>query len=458
MTREFDAIIVGAGQAGPSLAARLTAAGMNVALVERGLVGGTCVNTGCTPTKTLVASAYAAHMARRAAEYGVVVDGPVRVDMKAVKARMATVVNGSRGGLEATLAGLPRFTLYRGHARFEAARELQVDGETITAQRVFLNTGARPAIPPIRGVDRVPYLTSSSLVELEELPRHLVIIGGSYVGLEFAQMYRRFGSEVTVVEMKASLIPREDVDISDAVRAILEAERIDVRLEAECIGFEQSGLSEIRVRLDCREGAREVAGTHALLAVGRKPNTDDLGCEKAGIDVDARGYIVVDDALRTSAPGVWALGECNGRGAFTHTAYDDFEVAAAEVLGGTPRKLSDRITAYALYIDPPLGRAGLTEGEARKTSGHVLVGTRPMTRVSRAIEKGETRGFMKVIVDGESQQILGAAVLGPGGDEAIHCVLDAMYAKTAYTTLARAVHIHPTVAELIPTVLSELHS
>ena len=458
MSREFDAIIVGAGQAGPPLAARLTAAGMKVALVERELVGGTCVNTGCTPTKTLIASAHAARMARRAADYGVMLEGPVRIDMRAVKARMASVVHSFHAGLEAQLGGLPHFTLYRGHARFEAPRELRVNGETITAPRIFLNVGARPAVPPIRGVERASPLTSSSLLALEELPRHLVIVGGSYVGLEFAQMYRRFGSDVTVIEMKPHLISREDPEVSDAVRAVLENEGISVRASAECIGFEESGRSEVRVRLDCTEGAREVVGTHTLLAVGRRPNTDDLGLDGAGVELDARGYIVVDDALRTSAQGIWALGDCNGRGAFTHTAYDDFEIAASHVLGDGSRKLSDRITAYALYIDPPLGRVGLSEREARKKSKHVLVGTRPMTRVSRAIEKGETQGLMKIVVDGDSRQILGAAILGPGGDEAIHSVVDTMYAKAPYSTLARAVHIHPTVAELIPTLLGELEA
>jgi pyruvate/2-oxoglutarate dehydrogenase complex dihydrolipoamide dehydrogenase (E3) component len=456
MSREFDAIIVGAGQAGPPLAVRLTAAGMKVALVERALVGGTCVNTGCTPTKTLIASAHAARMARRAAEYGVALDGPIRVDMQVVKARMGSVVTRFREGLEGQLAGLPGFTLYRGHARFESPRVLRVNREAISAPRIFLNTGARPAIPKIPGVERVPYLTSSSLLGLDALPRHLVIVGGSYVGLEFAQMYRRFGSDVTVIEKSAHLASREDPDMSDAVRAMLEDEGIRVRVSAECIGFEEGDRSAVRVRLDCREGAREVVGTHALLAVGRRPNTDDLGLDRAGVAVDARGYIGVDDALQTSAPGIWALGDCNGRGAFTHTAYDDFEIAASHVLGDGSRKLSDRIVAYALYTDPPLGRVGLSEREARKTAARVLVGTRPMTRVSRAIEKGETQGFMKIVVDGDSRQILGAAILGPGGDEAIHCVIDMMYAKAPYPTLARAVHIHPTVAELLPTVLGEL--
>jgi pyruvate/2-oxoglutarate dehydrogenase complex dihydrolipoamide dehydrogenase (E3) component len=455
MSRSFDAIIVGAGQAGPPLAARLTAAGMSVALVERKLVGGTCVNTGCTPTKALVASAHAAHMARRAAEYGVRIEGPVRVDMKAAKARADQIARSSREGLEGMLASLPRFTLFRGHALFESARELRVGSQIISAERIVLNTGGRAAVPPIPGLERVPYLTNSSLLALEELPRHLVIVGGSYVGLEFAQIFRRFGSEVTVVEKGPQLMKREDPDVAESVRGILEKEGIAQRLSAECIQLGGGG-TEISVGLDCLEGERQVVGSHLLMAVGRRPNTDDLGLDRAGIATDARGYITVDDHLQTNIPGIWALGDCNGKGAFTHTAYNDYEVLAANWLGDGTRKVSDRITAYALYTDPPLGRAGMTELEARKTGKRVLVGRRPMTRVGRAIEKGETQGFMKIMVDGESRRILGASILGTGGDEAIHCVLDTMYANAPYETLQRAMHIHPTVAELIPTVLGDL--
>ena len=455
MAQTFDAIIVGAGQAGPSLAGRLTDAGMKVALVERKLFGGTCVNTGCTPTKTLVASAYAAHLARRSAEYGVVLGGSVDVDMKKVKLRQDTVVRASREGLEAWLGSMRNCVVYRGHARFESSRQVRVDDELLTAERIFINVGGRANVPDLPGVGQVSYLTNTSLLQLDTLPRHLVIVGGSYVGLEFAQIYRRFGSEVSVVEMADRLIQREDPEVSAGVRQILAAEGIQIRLDAECIRFEARG-PEVCVHVACRSGEPQLVGSHVLLAVGRRPNTDDLGLETAGVEMDKRGYIVVDDQLRTSAQGIWALGDCNGRGAFTHTAYNDFEIVAANLLDHERRGVTDRIPAYALYTDPPLGRVGLTEVEARAAGKRVLVGFRPMTKVQRAVEKGETQGFMKILVDAETDLILGAAILGTGGDEAIHGILDAMYARAPYTTVQHAVHIHPTVSELIPTVLGEL--
>jgi pyruvate/2-oxoglutarate dehydrogenase complex dihydrolipoamide dehydrogenase (E3) component len=455
MSRTFDAIIIGAGQAGPSMAGRLTAAGMKVALVERKLFGGTCVNTGCTPTKTLVASAYAAHLARHASEYGVTVGGSVGVDMKAVKARKDKVTEASRSGVESWLDGMDNCTVYRGHARFESPSEIRVGDELLSAPRIFINVGARAAVPDMPGIDRVKYLTNSSIMDLDVLPRHLVIVGGSYVGLEFAQMYRRFGSEVTVVEKGPRLIQKEDQDVSGAIKDILEKEGVTVRLKAECISFEPHG-DDVGVGVDCQSGDPKVVGSHVLLAVGRKPNTDDLGLDKAGVKTDERGYITVDDQLGTNVPGIWALGECNGKGPFTHTSYNDFEIAAANLLDGDQRRVSDRILAYALYIDPPLGRAGMTDAAVREAGRKAMVGMRPMTRASRAVEKGETQGFMKIVVDAESEEILGAAILGVGGDEAIHCVLDTMYAKAPYTTLQRAMHIHPTVAELIPTILGEL--
>ena len=454
MTISYDAIIIGAGQAGPPLAGRLTEAGMKVALFERKLFGGTCVNTGCIPTKTLVASAYAAHLARRARDYGVST-GAVAVDMKAVKARKDMVSGQARNGVESWLEGMERCTLYRGRARFVSPHEIQVGTDRITAKQIFINVGGRALVPNLPGIDRVTTLTNTSILELDTLPQHLVIVGGSYVGLEFAQMYRRFGAQVTVVEMAPRLIAREDEDVSAAVKEILEAEGIAVRLNAECIRFEPQG-AEIAVGVECASGPPEVAGSHVLLAVGRRPNTDDLGLDKAGVETDARGYITVDDELRTSAPGIWALGDCNGRGAFTHTAYNDFEIVAANLLDGKRRRVSDRILGYALYIDPPLGRAGMTEAQARATGRPLLVGRRPMTRVGRAIEKGETLGFMMAIADAGTQQILGAAILGTGGDEAIHGILDAMNARVPYTVLQWAVPIHPTVSELIPTLLGDM--
>ena len=455
MPGHFDAIVVGAGQAGPSLAGRLAAAGMTVAVIERKLFGGTCVNTGCTPTKTLVASAQAARTARRGADYGVVIDGAVRIDMAAVQRRKEAVVKASRDGVESWLRSMDRCTVIEGHARFIAPNTLQVGDERLTADRFFLNVGGRALIPDMPGKDAVPLLTNTELLELDVLPRHLVVVGGSYVGLEFAQIFRRFGAAVTVVEKGPRLIAREDEDVSATMMEILENEGIAVRIGAECIHFAPHD-DGIAVGVDCTSGEPEVIGSHVLLAVGRRPNTDELGLDAAGVNIDARGYIAVDDELRTNVPSIWALGDCNGRGAFTHTAYNDFEIVAANLLDGESRKVSDRVASYAVYTDPPLGRVGLTEREAR-TAGHaVRVGVRPMNRVGRAVEKGETQGFMKVVVDGQTDLILGAAILGVGGDEAIHAVLEAVNAGITATRYRHAVPIHPTVSELIPTVLGEL--
>jgi pyruvate/2-oxoglutarate dehydrogenase complex dihydrolipoamide dehydrogenase (E3) component len=453
--QRFDAIIVGAGQAGPPLAARLSSAGQTVALIERHLFGGTCVNTGCIPTKTLVASAKVAEMARRAAEYGIDIPAPLRVDMARVKARKDRISGASREGVERWLRDLPNCAVFKGHARFEAPHRLIVGDEPIEGERIFLNVGGRAVVPDLPGAHDVPYLTNTSILQLDTIPRHLVVIGGSYVGLEFAQMYRRFGAQVTVVERRPRLIDREDPDVSDCVREILEAEGITVRTVAECIRFRRQG-EDVVVGVDCSAGAPEVVASHVLLAVGRRPNTDDLGLNYAGVETDARGFITVNDELRTNVSHIWAMGDCNGRGAFTHTSYNDFEIVAANLLDHDPRRVTDRITAYALYIDPPLGRAGMTDEQVRRSARRALTGFRPMTRVGRAVEKGETQGFMKVTVDANTQEILGAAIIGPGADEAIHCILDVMYAKAPYQTLQRAVHIHPTVSELIPTILGGL--
>jgi pyruvate/2-oxoglutarate dehydrogenase complex dihydrolipoamide dehydrogenase (E3) component len=452
---DFDAIIIGTGQAGPSLAFRLAGAGMKVAVVERHLVGGTCVNTGCTPTKALVASAYAARIARRAAEYGVVIGGDVGVDMRRVKARKDAIVAASRNGLTSALENAANITLYRGHARFPSPQGVEIAGEQLRAGRIFINVGGRAVAPPMPGVNEVAYLTNSSMMDVDFLPHHLIIVGGSYIGLEFGQMYRRFGSQVTIIEMAPRLVRREDEDVSAAIKDIVEREGVDVRLNAECISLVKRG-DEIVAKVDCTAGAPEVAGSHLLLAVGRRPNTDDLGLDKAGVRCDERGYIVVDDGLQTTAPGIWALGDCNGKGAFTHTAYNDFEIVAANLLDQDPRRVSERITAYALYTDPPLGRVGMTLAEARNSGRRVLAGERSMTRVARAVEKGETQGFMRILVDGDSKEILGASLLGTGCDEAVHAILDLMYAKAPYTVIQRAMHIHPTVSELLPTILGDL--
>jgi pyruvate/2-oxoglutarate dehydrogenase complex dihydrolipoamide dehydrogenase (E3) component len=452
--KRFDAVIIGAGQAGPPLAARLTAAGMTVAFVERHQYGGTCVNTGCMPTKTLVASAYAAHLARRGSDYGVVT-GPLNIDMARVKARAMTVSTNARNGVEKWLRGMKGCTVIDGHARFESSDTVAVGDERLTAPRIFINVGGRASVPDMPGVKDVSYLTNSSILALDHVPEHLVVIGGSYIGLEFGQMYRRFGAQVTVVEKSARLIAKEDQDVSEAIRDIFQREGITVRTSAECITLAKHGRG-VAVGVDCTEGEPSIVGSHVLLAVGRRPNTGDLGLENAGIQTNQHGYITVDDSLATNVPGIWALGDCNGRGAFTHTSYNDFEIVAANLVDGQSRKVSDRILGYALYIDPPLGRVGATEAQARASGRPLLVGKRPMSRVGRAIEKGETDGFMKVVADAETRKILGAAILGTGGDEAIHGVIDMMNANVTYDVLQSAVPIHPTVSELIPTVIGEM--
>ena len=455
MSRHFDAIIIGTGQAGPSLAARFAAAGMTVAIVERSKFGGTCVNTGCIPTKTLVASAYAAHVARRGAEYGFVGNGDVRVDMKRVKARKDEVSGRSNKGVEEWLRGLKNCTVIQGHARFQSSDTVVVNDEMLQADKVFINVGGRASVPAMPGIHEAPFLTNSSMMDIDFLPEHLVIVGGSYVGLEFAQMYRRFGSEVTIVEKEPRLIGREDEDVSDAVREILEMEGIRIRSNAKCISLAKHD-SRLAVGMECDEGPPEVVGTHVLLAVGRTPNTNDLGLDRAGVATDQRGYIIVDDQLQTNVPGIWALGDCNGRGAFTHTSYNDYEIVADNLLDSAHRRVSDRIQAYALYTDPPLGRCGMTDAEIRKSGRAALITKLPMSAVGRAVEKGETQGFIKISVDAETKHIMGAAILGIGGDEVIHVLLDVMYAKAPYTVVQRAMHIHPTVAEYLPTALSKL--
>ncbi len=455
---DYDAIIIGAGQAGPALARRLAAAEWKVAIVERKFFGGTCVNTGCTPTKTLVASAYAAQLARRAADYGVIIgsDGDaVSVDMKAVKARKDALVNASRKGIEQSLKKLSSCTVYEGHARFLGPKEVRVGDEVLKADKIFINVGGRASVPPIPGLDQVPYLTNSSMMDVDFLPPHLVVLGGSYIGLEFAQIYRRFGSSVTVIELAPRLIAREDEDTSRTIADILKDEGIDVRVDSKVVAVQKQG-NQIAATVETAGARSQVLGSHLLLAIGRRPNTDDLGLDAAGVATDRHGYITVDDQLRTSVPGIWALGDCNGRGAFTHTSWNDFEIVAANLLDNEPRRVSDRIDAYALYTDPPLGRAGMTETEVRKSGRPALIAVMAMEDVSRAKEKAETKGFMKILVDKETKQILGASLLGVSGDEVIHCILDLMYAKAPFTVMQRAMHIHPTVSEFIPSMMEDL--
>jgi pyruvate/2-oxoglutarate dehydrogenase complex dihydrolipoamide dehydrogenase (E3) component len=449
----YDAIIIGTGQAGPALARRLAGTGMAVAIVERGRFGGTCVNTGCTPTKTLVASACVAQLARRGAEYGINT-GEIKVDMKRVRERKDDIVSRSTRGVERSLKNLQNCRVYEGHARFVSPRQVQVGSELLDSDRIFINVGARAAVPDIPGLDQIDYLTNSSMMQVDFLPPHLLVLGGSYIGLEFGQMYRRFGSEVTIIELGRRLISREDEDVSDAVAGFLKKEGLTVRLSANCLRIRREG-SDIVMTVDC-DGVSEVKGSHLLIATGRRPNTDDLGLERAGVQQDARGYITVDDELRTSVPGIWALGDCNGRGGFTHTSWNDYEIVAGNLLDGEKRRVSDRIPAYALYTDSPLGRAGMTEADVRESGRRALIGKIAMEDVSRAFEKGETEGFMKLLVDAGTKEFLGASFLGTSGDEAIHCILDAMYAKAPYTVLRHAMHIHPTIAEFIPSILDDL--
>ena len=455
MAKQYDAIVIGTGQAGPSLAARLSEEGLETAIIERKLFGGTCVNTGCTPTKAMVASARAAYMARRAADFGVLIGGPVSIDMKKVKERKDAIVGRSNQGLESWLGTMKNVTVYRGHARFTGRDTVHVGDESLQAEKIFINVGGRAFIPPIGGLEDVDYLTNSSIMDVDFLPEHLVILGGGYVALEFGQMFRRFGSRVTIVQRNGRILSREDDDIAEAITEILKNEGIDVCIDTGAYRVENRN-GGIFLRMRCEAEPHEVVGSHLLVATGRRPNTDDLGLDKAGIETDERGYIRIDDQLRTSVEGVWALGDCNGHGAFTHTSYNDFEIVAANLFDNDSRRVSDRILNFGLYIDPPLGRVGMTEQELRASGRKALIATRPMTRVARAVEKGETQGFMKALVDAETKRFLGAAILGVGGDEVVHSILEAMYADVPYTVLQRAVHSHPTVTELIPTMLQDL--
>lgn len=454
MTKQtYDAIIIGTGQAGPSLAARLAGSGMKTAIIEKDQFGGTCVNTGCTPTKTMVASAKVAHIARRSMEFGVNIDGTVSVDMKKVKERKDKLVRQSTEGLENWLKNTENLTVYKEHGSFIGSHTLKVGDQHLEANKIFINVGASAFVPP--GFEDIDYFTNENIMDVDYVPEHLVIMGGSYVGLEFGQMYRRFGSKVTIIEMADHLLTREDPDVSEEVQKILELEGINFRLQAKCLRGTQDEMG-VTVGVDCEIGEKKVTGSHLLIATGRKPNTSDLGLDLAGIQTDPRGFIQVDDQLRTNVEGVWALGDVNGRGAFTHTAYNDFEIVTANLLDGDPRRVTDRIPAYALYIDPALARIGINETEARNSGKNILVASRTMDRIARAREKGETHGFIKILVDADSKLILGATILGIEGDEVIHSLLDMMYAKMPYTVIQRAVHIHPTVSELIPTTLADL--
>ena len=460
MTEQYDAVVIGTGQAGPGLATRAAREGWRVAVVERHLVGGTCVNTGCTPTKALVGSAKAIHAARRGAEFGFSIGGEPVVDMKRVKERITSIARASNDGIVKMLEENDSIDLIRGHARLDGPDRVVVGDRVLETERIFINVGARPRVLDLPGIGDVDHLTSTGILELDEVPDHLIIVGGSYIGLEFAQIHRRLGARVTVIEQGPRLISRDDPDVSDAIRDVLEGEGVEFRLDAECIGFsagdDEDPHARIRVDVDCTDGPPEIVGSHVLLAVGRVPNTDDLGLDTTDVVTDDHGYVRVDDQLRTDVDGIWALGDCNGHGAFTHTSYNDHEIVVANLFDDDPRRVTDRIPCYALFTDPPLGRVGMTEAQARESGRDVLVATRPMSQVSRAIEMGQTAGFMKFLVDADTDELLGGAIFGLSGDEVIHLVADVMYAGAPYTTISRAVHIHPTVAELVPTTLQGL--
>jgi pyruvate/2-oxoglutarate dehydrogenase complex dihydrolipoamide dehydrogenase (E3) component len=455
MSEQFDAIIIGAGQSGPFLAARLAGEKKKVALIEREHLGGTCVNDGCTPTKTLVASARAAWSARHAAEFGVKLAGPVSVDMKAVKARKDKVVGASVQSLTEWLGSLPSLEYVTGEGSFVSPAEIKVGQRILTAPQIFINTGAKASIPPWPGLSSVPYLTNTSMMELDTLPGHLIIAGASYIGLEFAQMYARFGAKVTVIERGPRPASREDEDISEAIRSILAAEGVTFLFNTTIEAVAKAGHG---VLLSLNSGSRlaSVEGSHLLVALGRSPNTADLNLAAAGLEADAKGFIPVDEHLRTKIAGIWAMGDVNGRGAWTHTSYNDFEIVADNVIDGGQRSVANRVPVYGLFIDPPLGRIGMSETEVRKSGKLALMATMPMSKVARAKERGETQGSMKVLVDANTNQILGAAILGIGCDEVVHSLLQLMVAGTPYTAMMETMHIHPTVTELLPTLLAGL--
>ena len=462
MPQHFDAVVIGTGQGGAPLAVRLGQSGRQTAVVERAAFGGTCVNVGCTPTKSYVASARAAHVARHAAELGVQVSGSVSVDLAAVKARKDRVIGESRDGVEKWLRGTDNVTVFNGHARFTGAHTLTISGpdgavlSELSADEIFINTGTRAIVPPLAGLERIRYYTNSNLLELTELPSHLAIVGGSYIALEFAQIFRRFGSRVTVLVRGDRVLTREDADFAASVQKVLARDGVEFRFGVQPSRVEPHPHRANEVCIGFEQNIPALEASHLLLATGREPNTDDLGLAAAGVETDRHGTIPVDGQLRTTVPGIWAIGDVNGRGAFTHTSYDDYQIVAANLLDGGKRSVDTRIIAYAVFVDPPLARVGLSETEVRKSGRDALISTMPMSRVGRARERGETDGFMKVLVDAQSRQILGAAIHGIEGDEAIHTFIDTMTAGAPYPTLQYAMHVHPTISELVPTLLDGL--
>ncbi|HSI78230.1 MAG TPA: FAD-containing oxidoreductase [Lunatimonas sp.] len=451
---KFDAIIIGSGQAGTPLAFKMAAKGKKVAFIEKEHLGGTCLNVGCTPTKTYVASARRMFDALNGEALGVSIPKGTQLNLSQVKQRKDKMIKKSVDGMTAGIEKNEHITLIKGIAQFTDTHTVEVNGEELSAEQVFINVGARPYIP--EGLKGVNYLTNQSILELEHLPEHLIIIGGSYIGLEFGQMFRRFGSKVTIIEKSNRIISREDEDVSREIQRVMEREGVEFRLNATCVGAREEKDGQLLVSVTCEKGLPEISGSHVLVAVGRTPNTDLLQLEAAGIKTNEQGYIQVTDRLETNVAGVYALGDCNGKGAFTHTAYNDFEIINANLFEQGSRKVSDRILTYGLFVDPPLGRAGITLQEAKDQKLDFLVGYRDMKRIARAKEKGETDGFIRIIVDKKTEKILGATVLGVGGDEIISSILNVMYGGNPYTVIRDGVFPHPTVSELIPTLLENL--
>lgn len=447
---KFDAIIIGTGQAGPSLAASMAKNGWKVAIVEKGYLGGTCVNVGCTPTKAYVASARRAFIAKNSTDLGIEVNGEIKVNLKTIKERKDKMIEGSRTGLEKMLGDNKNITLIRGKANFLSNNTVKVEGTKYEADKIYINVGGKPRIPD--GFKDVAYLTNESILELEEVPEHLIIVGGGYIGLEFGQMFRRFGSKVTILDRGDQLLKKEDPEFGKAIEEIFTNEGIDVRLNSECISAKDK-KGKIEVSINCEGDQLYIEGSHLLLAAGRIPNTSDLGLENTDVSLDNRDYIKVNDELLTSASNIWALGDCNGEGAFTHTAYNDFQIVNSHLFEDKKRKLSDRFTCYAAFIDPPLARIGLNTEDIKKARIKAKVASRPMTKIARAKEMGETQGMLKIYIEDTTEKILGATFLGTGADEYIHTIIDQMYAGQPFTVIRDAVHIHPTVSELIPTML-----
>lgn len=451
----FDNIVIGAGQAGPAMAARLAAAGQSVAIIERAEMGGTCVNTGCMPTKTLVASAHAVWLAKEGARFGVTT-GPVGVDVARIHARKETVVQTARANVTRWMESTPGVTVIRGSAAFCSPTEVAVGDQRLSAKRFFINVGGTAAVPPVPGLDTIPFLTNANVMDLPSVPKHLLILGGSYIGLEFAQIFRRFGAQVTILEAAPKFLGREDPEISAEISAILTGEGVRIETGISDLRFAPD-KEQINARFTTAAGETvSLEGSHLLVATGRRPNTHDLGLQAAGVPLDARGFIPVDDKCCTVQPHIWVLGDANGRGAFTHTAYNDFEIVAGNLLDGENRSITDRKSVYALFIDPPLGRIGMSEAEARAAGHRLLIGRRAMSRVGRAVEAGETRGMMKVIFDLHTRKLLGATVLGLRGDEAVQFLLPALYLGLTDREIRAMTGIHPTVVELLPFAIADL--